>query len=85
MIPVHYRHIIVCRDDRADRLVRLSFSLFSLCPIVKLAKPIRKARFSSMTDPIKDIGLVKEVMSEVKERFASIWPRYIALCMIYSE
>lgn len=75
--PYHHRHIIQNGGERADRLVRLYLSLFSICRVVKLAKPISKATFSTITDLVKDMQLVIEVMSEIKEKFSCIWPRYL--------
>jgi hypothetical protein len=48
IIPVRHRHAIMQRDDRADRLVRLYLSWFSICRIVPLAKKVSRATFSTI-------------------------------------
>ena len=45
IIPIHHRHIIAGKGERGDRLVRLYLSWFSICRIIKLAKPIGKSFF----------------------------------------
>lgn len=66
IIPVHHRSLIMARGERGDQLVHLYLSLFSVCRIIKLAKPVSAATFKSMTDPVADMELVKEVLGDIK-------------------
>lgn len=65
------------RDDRADQLVRLYLSWFSVCRIIKLAKPIKASTFRTIVTPIKDMGRVKEVCSELKQNVENLFRRYL--------
>lgn len=42
-------------DDKADMLVKLYFSFFSLSRAIKLAKRISPSLFASITDPMSDV------------------------------
>jgi hypothetical protein len=77
LIPVHHRHIIMAGGERADYLVRLYLSWFSVCRIVKLAKPVSKSTFSSITEPTPDIGLVKEVLGSIKSSAKRLLATYL--------
>nr|UOL49053.1 MAG: putative RNA-dependent RNA polymerase [Mitoviridae sp.] len=77
IIPVHHRQLLAVRDERADQLVKLYLSWFTICRIIKLAKPISASTFRSIVDPVPDIGLVKEVMQEVKETSKMLLNRYL--------
>lgn len=55
IIPAHHRHIIMCRGERGDYLVKLYLSFFSLCRIIPLAKKIDKSTFESI-DTEEDMG-----------------------------
>jgi hypothetical protein len=50
IIPKHHRHKITKRDDRADSLVRLWLTWFTLSRLIELAKPISRSTFQSMKD-----------------------------------
>lgn len=79
IIPSHHRHILIIMSggERGDKLVRFDLSVFSVCRIVKLARPIIRATFSSIRDPVPDIDRVKEVMGEIKSSFSPLWPPYL--------
>ncbi|DAB41745.1 RNA-dependent RNA polymerase [Oxybasis rubra mitovirus 1] len=77
IIPVHHRQIISARGERGDYLVHLYLSLFSLCRIIKLAKPVGKSTFSSITTPVEDMDMVREVMGEVKSSAKKLLSLYL--------
>lgn len=64
IIPKVHRRRIRLKDDRADYLVKLYLSWFSLAKVIKLAKPLRKASFDSITDTVKDLQRVFRVLKE---------------------
>ncbi|GMN74458.1 hypothetical protein TIFTF001_052379, partial [Ficus carica] len=70
IIPV--RHIISCHSDRSDYLVRLYLSWFGLSRIIVIGKPVTKSLFESITEPIKDLDSVREVLDLMKSHFKSI-------------
>lgn len=43
------------RDEKADMLVKLYLSFFSLSRAIKLAKRISPSLFASITDPMSDV------------------------------
>lgn len=79
IIPVHHRQLIAARGDRGDQLVRISLSWFTICRIIKLAKPVSAATFRSMVDPVPDMDMVKEVMTEIRENARRLLDRYLPL------
>lgn len=72
IIPVRHRHIISCHSDRSDYLVRLYLSWFGLSRIIVIGKPVTKSLFESITEPIKDLDSVREVLDLMKSHFKSI-------------
>nr|UJQ92612.1 MAG: putative RNA-dependent RNA polymerase [Mitoviridae sp.] len=77
IIPKHHRHIISGGGLRADRLVQFYLSLFSVCRIIKLAKPVSAATFDSITKPISDIDKVKEVLQDIKVSSRRLFSLYL--------
>ncbi|KAL6519618.1 hypothetical protein OROMI_032866 [Orobanche minor] len=77
IIPRHLRHRISIKDDRADYLVRLYLSWFSVAKIIKLAKPISKATFKSIITPTPDIDEVREVHGWMLSHFLAIHRKYV--------
>ncbi len=77
IIPVHHRHVIAQRNERSDKLVRLYLSWFSLCRIIRLAKPVSKATFESIVTPVQDIDRVKQIHQMIKERFSVLQKLYL--------
>ena len=55
IIPSFHRHMIRRKDEKADRLVKLYLSIFSLSRIITLAKPVGKHTFSSIVSPPIDM------------------------------
>lgn len=66
IIPPYLRSRIAKRDERADRLVKIFLSWFTLCRIIELAKKIARETFDSITRPTKSDSL-EEVHQMVKE------------------
>ena len=77
IIPPYHRKIITRRDHRADRIVRVYLSFFSLSKVIKLAKPISRSTFDSIIKPQGDIDRVKMVLQEVKESFPRLQRLYL--------
>jgi hypothetical protein len=61
IIPSFHRKIIRRRDKRADYLVRLYLSFFSISKIILLAKPVSRELFSSMERIGDNLDLVKTI------------------------
>lgn len=83
IIPKHHRSLIRAGGARGDYLVRLYLSLFSICRIVRLAKPISVATFKSMTEGVPDMEQVKEVLGEIKSssrRLLSLYLPWLQSC-----
>ena len=47
IIPSFHRKMIYSKDEKADMLVQLSLSWFSLAKVIQLAKPLHQATFES--------------------------------------
>jgi len=52
------------RDSRSDYLVRVYLSFFSLAKLIRLAKPIYRSTFQSITDQPVSIDNLKVVLGE---------------------
>lgn len=52
IIPSFHRRMIFRKDDKADQLVQLSLSWFSLAKLIPLAPPISKGTFESIVSPL---------------------------------
>lgn len=77
LLPVHHRHVISKRDDRADFLVKLYLSWFSISKLIKLAKPVSRLTFSSIVDKPKNYGNIRKVLTLIKEFFPKIQAIYL--------
>lgn len=68
IIPSFHRRMIYRKDDKADQLVQLSLSWFSLAKLIPLAPPISKGTFESRVSPlspdIRPDGLIETFKSE---------------------
>lgn len=68
IIPSFHRRMIYRKDDKADQLVQLSLSWFSLAKLIPLAPPISKGTFESIVSPlspdIRPDGLIETFKSE---------------------
>lgn len=65
IIPTFHRRLIRRKDDKADRLVQLSLSFFSVAKIVQLAKKVSSSTFKSMTEPA-DLESVTSVTNDIR-------------------
>lgn len=52
IIPSFHRRMIYRKDDKADQLVQLSLSWFSLAKLIPLAPPISKGTLESLVSPL---------------------------------
>lgn len=77
IIPSFQKRIIQKGGDRADRLVQLSLYWFSLSKVIRLAKPITKATFESITKEVVDQGPVMDIVSELKSKGQTLRRKYI--------
>lgn len=74
IIPYFHRKMILRKDDRADVLVRLYCSFFSLAVLVKRAD---KKLFEPIISPVKDMDRVRGRVSQVKCDLVKIMDRYL--------
>jgi hypothetical protein len=68
ILPAHHRRAIIKSDSKADMLVKLYLSLFSLSRVILLAKKVSKATFANIVQPadpcMELIGSIKEKAKE---------------------
>lgn len=77
LIPAHHRRMIYRRDAKADMLVRLYLSWFSLSKLVRLSKRVSRATFSSIITEIADQAPVLSILGEMKTVFNSLVSIYM--------
>ncbi|KAK8480327.1 hypothetical protein V6N11_037738 [Hibiscus sabdariffa] len=65
-------------DDKADMLVKLYLSFFSLSRAIKLAKRISSSLFASITDPMSDIQKFAEVRDWLRGLIRKLANRYLS-------
>lgn len=68
IIPAFHRKLIIRKDDRADQLVQLYLSWFSLAKTIQLARPFKRKDFESIVSLPKDLDTIMEVCDLVKTR-----------------
>lgn len=78
IIPSFHRQQIYKRDDKADMLVKLYFSFFSLSRAIKLAKRISPSLFASITDPMSDVKKFSEVRDWLRGLIRKLANRYLS-------
>ncbi|KAK8499180.1 hypothetical protein V6N12_076030 [Hibiscus sabdariffa] len=66
------------RDDKADMLVKLYLSFFSLSRAIKLAKRISPSLFASITDPMSDVQKFAEVRDWLRGLIRKLANRYLS-------
>ena len=77
IIPAFHRRIITRKDDRADELVRLYLSFFTLNRIIKLAKKVSyNGTFKSIVEPT-DLDAASVWCGELRDKLAVLTQRYI--------
>lgn len=79
IIPPYHRKVIAVGDDRADDLVRMYMSFFSLTKVIPLAKKVSKSTFESITAPLTDSEeeSVNSMANTVKQLLPQLVTRYI--------
>lgn len=65
------------RDEKADMLVKLHLSFFSLSRAIKLAKRISPSLFASITDPMSDVHKFSEVRDWLRGLIRKLANRYL--------
>ncbi|TYH13103.1 hypothetical protein ES288_A06G118000v1 [Gossypium darwinii] len=78
IIPSFHRQQIYKRDDKADMLVKLYLSFFSLSRAIKLAKRISPSLFASITDPMSDVQKFAEVKDWLRGLICKLANRYLS-------
>jgi hypothetical protein len=61
-----HRAMIRRRDEKADLLVKMYLSFFSLNRVIEMAKKIENTTFASIVQPWDDLEAVLEVVGEIK-------------------
>lgn len=78
IIPPYHRKVIAVGDDRADDIVKMYMSFFSLTKAIPLAKRVSKDTFSSIVTPLTDseeesvnnmANVVKQLLPQLVERY----------------
>jgi len=79
IIPAYHRHVIMLGGDRADGLVRMYLSFFSLTKVIPLAKRVSKETFSSIITPLTqdEEESVNNMANVIKQLFPVLVSRYI--------
>lgn len=77
IIPSFHRQIIRRKDERADLVVKVYLSFFSLSKVICLAKKIDKSTFSSIIQPWDDPDRVLTQVGKVKEFLPTLLRRYL--------
>ncbi|PKA60565.1 hypothetical protein AXF42_Ash019458 [Apostasia shenzhenica] len=65
-------------DERADQLVQLYLSFFSLYRIIEIGKPISKDTFDSIRKSVEDLSLVQVFVNDIRvsKSFYKIYSSY---------
>lgn len=77
IIPAFHRKKIYAKDDRADQLVKVYLSFFSLNRIIRLSKAVSyTGTFKSIVEPT-DLESASEWCGELRDGLAALMPRYL--------
>jgi len=77
IIPAFHRKMIYAKDDRADLLVKVYLSFFSLNRIIRLAKAVSfNGTFKSIVEPT-DLGSASEWCGELRPTLSRLMARYL--------
>lgn len=76
IIPSFHRNMIKKGDDRADRLVQLYLSFFTISKIIELAKKVSSSTFKSIVEPT-DLEAASEFCGRLRESFPDLIGRYL--------
>lgn len=77
IIPSHHRRMIMRRDDKADGLVKLYLSWFSLAKVILLSKKVSKETFEPITAVMRPNQEYLRLLKEIKDSFPSLARRYL--------
>lgn len=79
IIPTYHRHVIRRGGSRADDLVKMYLSFFSLTKAIPLAKKVSMDTFASIITPLTDEQeeSVNNMANVVKQLFPVLIPRYL--------
>lgn len=77
IIPAFHRQMIRRHDSKADQLVRVYLSFFSISKIIRLAKRVSDSTFCSIVEPWTNTDLVLQTVSGVKLDLPALLRRYI--------
>lgn len=76
IIPKFHRLMMYKRDSKADKLVQLYLSFFSVSKVIVVAKPISKDTLKSIVQPT-DLDAIVEVVSKIKGFITPLTYRYL--------
>lgn len=79
IIPAYHRSVIRRKDDRADQLVKMYLSYFSLTKVIPLAKKVSKDTFASIITPLTndEEEKVNDMANIIKSLLPLLVSRYI--------
>lgn len=77
IIPSFHLLLMYKKDGRADRLVKIYLSFFSLAKVIQLAKRIDKSLFSSIVSPWDDPERVESTVWSIKLHLSQLCRRYM--------
>ena len=77
IIPSFHRRMISKRDDRADRLVKIYLSFFSIARAVYLAPRMTKSTLKSISDPHPSLDKLMEVAGRMRPFIRPLLTRYV--------
>jgi hypothetical protein len=79
IIPAHHRKDMRRHDDKADQLVQLYLSFFTLYRVIKLAKKVSLSNtFKTIVEPT-DLDAVSSWCEELKQSLHTLTERYLPL------
>lgn len=76
IIPAHHRKMMYKKDQKADYLVKLYLSWFSLSKLIRLAPSVSKKTFESINKPVDKPNIVARVISEFTDNVDSLIKLY---------
>ena len=77
IIAPFHRKLIRRQDDRADVVVKIYLSAFTMAKLIKLAKPVSKETFQSILSPPSDLRKVAMASVEILNKVPLLFRKYI--------
>lgn len=77
IIPAHPRRMMRQRDEKADKLVKLYLSWFTLSKIILLAKPVSKDTLASIRENFTNLDGLLKMNQELTLKFPGLMEKYI--------